>query len=92
MALLYSEVVQSISMTNLNDFKVCYSRRDRAGKMEDRRDRRGIKGRSSPIPLYPKSFILLFVSWFPDVTSFVFFESVNANNTKITITKIMISI
>ena len=57
--------------------------------------RRGIKGRSSPILLYPYSFILLSLSWFPDVTSFVFFfffESVNPNNTKITITKIMISI
>ena len=29
-----SAVVKSISMTNLNDFKVCYSRRDRAGRME----------------------------------------------------------
>ena len=53
MALLYSAVVKSISLTNLNDFKVCHSQRDRVGKMEDQRDRRGIKGRSSPIALYP---------------------------------------
>lgn len=38
MALLYSVVVKSISTTNLNDFKVCYFRRDSAWRMEDWRE------------------------------------------------------